>query len=93
MATYQELADDYVSRLRRAQDEEAEIGLIAEELNSLIYTETRLPLTLDDKLSVVALMQGKFSISKKAEGKVGILKEADNKRYLDLVKALRELLS
>jgi predicted nucleic acid-binding protein len=91
MASFQDLAEEYAARLRGAFDEQAEINEIATEIGGLIYTSTKNGISKADKLRIVELIEEEFSISNQT-GRVGILKEADNRKYLDLVKDLKDLL-
>lgn len=99
MSTKAELAQRYVARLREAVGEsadvqQAEVEAIAKEIKSLTWTETRKPLTDEERLDIVEAMGAEVDRagSRRSGEVVGILKEADNKRYLALVKALRGLL-
>lgn len=91
-----QIADLYAKQLRDAPSHEAEveeITKIAGALDDLIYTESQEPISYDDKIEIVGLMELEFAISKRnASPNEFILKESDNKRYLDLVKALKGLI-
>jgi hypothetical protein len=49
MATFQELASAYLSRLQAARDKQAEIQRIISEINGLAYSDTKRPLSPEDK--------------------------------------------
>lgn len=91
MATFREVADDYVQRLIDAADAREEVRSIAAEIKNLSY-ESGKSLSAEDRIAIVEIMASEFSPEKRRIGRVGILKEADNKHYLQLVQALRVLL-
>ena len=93
--TPKQLAQEFVQRLREAVDkgdENDEVQAIAAEISGLRYTPTDQPVTDEHKRYIVELMQAEFPVSKVAVGYVGIKKEADNKHYLELVRALQLLI-
>jgi hypothetical protein len=89
MASFQELAVEYANRLRSMTDR-SELRQLATELNSLTYAKDSAQLSTGDKQKIVNLIITELSPPRSA-GHGPVLKEADNKRYLELVKLLKEL--
>lgn len=94
MAKFLEIANGYALRLRTASDKTAEVEKIAGEINDLVYTSTNEPLSAAAKTRLVEMVQGELFDPqwRDPQGRTWILKESDNKRYLELVKALNNLL-
>jgi hypothetical protein len=93
MAGKKELAGKYATRLRVASNKAAEVREIAREIDKLTYSESNKSISKADRLEIVAFIEIDLALqSQETDGTYGILKEADNKKYLELVKALKELL-
>ena len=90
--TFDEHAQQYADRLNEAQDPKAEATTIANEISSLRYKGSGKPLSDADKEKITQLIGTKRPTTQQQEGEIGIIKEADNKRYLDVARALRDLL-
>lgn len=94
MPTLKDFADKYVVRLRRAEDKEAEVDLIAAEINRLVSPTSKRSIPEADKLEIVSLMQQELLVVE-ARGlrKGSFLKEAENKHYLALAEYLIKLIT
>lgn len=95
MASFDELADEYARDLRDATDRASEVRRVARSINGLTYISSGQPLTNEAKLRIADLIKEKLLESTTTtddQGRVWILKEADNKKYLELVGALKKLL-
>ena len=93
--SFDELATQYVHSLAETADKDLAIRKIAREINGLAYADTGKHLSVESKLQLVALFQKKLldpDTRTDSQGRHWILKEADNKRYLELVGALKDLL-
>lgn len=78
MATYNELAKQYLQQLREAADKKSEVQRIVKDINELIYSLSKDPLSKEDKIKIVELMRESLN-----EGI--ITKAADNTEYLNLI--------
>jgi hypothetical protein len=93
MTTPQEFARQFIERLKRASDGEKELRAIVKEMDSLVYSATKAPVSREYKLRIVDLMNEALPRPLGTPKTVaGFIKEADNKRYLQLVQSLRSLL-
>lgn len=94
MATLEELAKEYADTLRSSEDAAAEVKRIAREIDGLYYPSSGQRLPGHQKLRLVDMIRDQLLAEKTAadSGLVWILKEADNKKYLELVAALKKLL-
>jgi hypothetical protein len=92
MPTLEQVAESYANRLRGATDKDAEVEEIARNINGLV-DEGQRPITATVKELIVQSLQGHLIDTRTdAQGRARLLKEGDNKRYLELVRALKALL-
>ena len=95
--TFAKLAEEYARDIRESPDQNAQIRVVAREIKGLIYadgTNRGAPLSRIDKLLIADSIYGDLRAPKTASDATWtwIQKEADNKQYLALVNALKELL-
>ncbi len=95
MASSEELAQEYAKQIHDSVNPASEVHKVAEKINSLVFTRTQAPLSKSEKDEIADLigtiLTGRKSVVDNA-GRTWILKEADNKKYLELVGALKDLL-
>jgi len=56
MASSLELASGYLLRIATSADPHAECRTIAREINNLVYTESKEPISLEDKFEIAKLI-------------------------------------
>lgn len=78
MSTFNELANQYLKQLRESTDKKSEVQKIVRSINELIYSETKTPLSKEDKIKIIDSMRKSLN-----EGV--ILKAADNIEFLNLI--------
>lgn len=83
MATLNELANRYLKQLRESTDKKSEIQKIVKSINELIYSESKIILSKENKTKIVSLMRESLR-----EGIIG--KAADNTEYLNLINQILE---
>lgn len=95
MATLEELAHGYASRLKSATDGHSEARKIADAIDGLRYTGSGRPISVDDKARIVELIREEAPDPKTVVegGRTRIIKEADNKNYLALVALISGILN
>jgi hypothetical protein len=86
MSTFEELAKDYARQIRMSSDKNITANRIVDQINGLIYVDSRDPLSLEDKEQIIGILAEELGAYPKwGSGEIEI-KEADNKYYLELVK-------
>ena len=89
MATFIEIANRLAKHFATSKDKREAANYIIQEINGLVYTESKRPLNLEDKQTIVKYI-GEFlskqqPLQYKEGGKVIILEAKDNSNYLDMV--------
>jgi hypothetical protein len=83
MAFLNELANQYLKQLRESTDKKSEVQKIVKSINDLIYSESKAPLSKEDKIKIVDLIRKSLS--------EGIIEKAgDNAEYLNLIDQILE---
>jgi hypothetical protein len=90
MATFQQKGFQYAERLKQSSDMVSEANAIAKEIDNLVYSKNRKPLTLEDKKKIVEAISEQFTQT--AGEKLDMVTESDNRYYLELVNHILLLL-
>ena len=85
MSSLNELSESYSKKLKSASDKKLAVKSIYEEIENLEYTQTKKPISKEDKKKILE------QIKQKVIGDV-FIKEADNKEYLALLNHFLSLL-
>lgn len=93
MPTLEQLADDYAERIRAASAPRGAIVQLIRELNALV-DEHGNALSREEKHEIVDLVAARFGRQKPgtSEYYFPTTRSGDNARYLDVVRALKQLI-
>ena len=91
--TRKERAESYLKRILTATNREAESTKILEELNGLIYSSNNEPLSEQDKLLIIEVIEelhtNPLVEKSKSLEQIQIAEASDNSGVLDIIEALR----
>ena len=92
MATFTELGQEYGDFLENnSQTPNRAIQEIVTKINSLRFTESKDPLSVQDKLKIIAEIEAYLQTRKKRNGYL-IVESHNSTSYIDLVNQIRELI-
>lgn len=90
MATIPDLAKQYSDYIRLNHGNPAAISEIASKINRLVYTESRRPLSADDKNKLIKQIQKFLSLRRQTPDGQVLVEAEDSTELIRLIKMLRE---